>query len=290
MRPFIPYMGAKTSVGEHLAQICSSVPHATYIEMFVGSGSVFFAKDKAKINILNDRDQDVINIYQAVAADPKSVMAERQRLPVSRLLYDQIQGQMHSHCWFQLSEAERAARMTYVLSCAINSKLNSPFPASSTSRINYDADRDFQPYAQKLRGVTLECLDWAELIDRYVLQPRSISCMLYADPPYVVTTGRHYRYNFDGVDHLLLARKLALVNQRNGGDRRVRVVISYDDDPSGYIRSLYRREFGWHIDELPIQYRGGHHASATPELLITNFAKDTIEPIGHSPAECKSAD
>jgi len=116
--------------------------------------------------------------------------------------------------------------------------------------------------------------------------------MLYCDPPYVVTTGRHYRYNFDGVDHLLLARKLALVNQRNRGDRRVRVVISYDDDPAGYIRSLYRREFGWHIDELPIQYRGGHHASATPELLITNFEKKTIEPSKQSlpPAECKSAD
>ncbi len=290
MRPFIPYMGAKTSVSEHLAQVCSAAPHTTYIEMFVGSGSVFFAKDKARINILNDCDQDVITIYQAVAADPKSVMAERQRLPVSRLLYNQIQAQMRSHCWFELSEAERAARMSYVLSCAITAKPDSPFPASSTRPINYDPDRDLQPYADTLKGVTFECLDWSELLDRYVLQPKSISCMLYADPPYAVTTGRHYRYNFDGVAHLLLARKLALVNQRNRGDRRVRVVISYDDDPAGYIRSLYRREFGWHIYELPIQYRGGHHASATPELLITNFDKNTIEPIGHSPAECKSAD
>lgn len=278
MRPFIPYMGAKSSVSERLAQVCSSVHHATYIEMFVGSGSVFFAKEKSKINILNDCDQDVINVYQAVAADPKSVMAERQRLPVSRLLYDQIQAQMYSHRWYELSEAQRAARMSYVLSCAINAKPDSPFPASSTRPINYDADRDFRLYTEKLRGVTFECLHWPELLDRYVLQPNIISCLLYCDPPYVGAAGRHYRYNFDGVDHLLLAHKLALVDQSNSSGRRVRIMISYDDDQAGYVRSLYRREFGWHIAELPIQYRGGHHASATPELLITNFEQSIIEP------------
>jgi len=239
--------------------------------MFVGSGSVFFAKDKAKINILNDRDSDVLGIHAAIAADHAAVNAERQRLPVGRLTYRQIQEERHSPQWFDLTEAQRAARMMYVFACAINAKQDSPFPASGSRPINYRPDKDLQPYSDKLRGVTFESLDWSELIDRYVLQPTSISCMLYADPPYVVSAkGKHYGHNFATIDHVMHARKLALINERNGGERSVDIVVTYDDDC--LIKALYRPEFGWHIKPLSVRYRSGHHAHSTNELLITNFS------------------
>ena len=161
----------------------------------------------------------------------------------------------------------------YVYSCAVNAKQDSPFPASATRPINYHPDKDLQPYADKLRGVTFECLDWSELLDRYVLQPQSISCMLYADPPYVVTqSGKHYGHNFAAIDHVMLARKLALVNERNSTERSVDIVLTYDDDEGGLVRALYRPEFGWHVRPLPVKYRSGRHAHETNELLITNFS------------------
>jgi len=162
--------------------------------------------------------------------------------------------------------------MIHLLSCSVNAKTDSPFPASGTRPMNFHPDRDLRPYADMLRGSTFECLHWSELLDRYALQPRTISCLVYCDPPYVVTeTGAHYRHCFDRVDHILLARKLTDIHQRNDAERRVRIIVSYDDDEDGYIRSLYRPEFGWHVKTVPIQYRSGHHASATQELLITNF-------------------
>jgi len=266
-------MGSKAPVREELSRIMACRPHATNIEAFLGSGPVFYTKPKAKINILNDRDPDVIGVHSAIAADHAAVKAERQRLPVGRLTYQQIQAERHSPQWFDLTDPQRAARMMYVYSCAVNAKQDSPFPASATRPINYHPDKDLQPYADKLRGVTFECLDWSELLDRYVLQPQSISCMLYADPPYVVTqSGKHYGHNFAAIDHVMLARKLALVNERNSTERSVDIVLTYDDDEGGLVRALYRPEFGWHVRPLPVKYRSGRHAHETNELLITNFS------------------
>lgn len=162
--------------------------------------------------------------------------------------------------------------MMYVFSCAMNAKQDSPFPASATRPINYDPDKDLQPYADKLKGVTFECLDWSALLDRYVLQPQSISCTLYSDPPYVVSDkGKHYGRNLTLIDHVMLARRLTLINERNSRERSVDIVVTYDDDEMGLIRSLYRPTFGWHLNHLPVKYKSGRHAHATNELLITNF-------------------
>ncbi len=273
MKTYLPYIGSKASIADYLVAQMPEEALKVYVEPFLGGGSVFFAKtQKARINILNDYDVSVIGAHQTVAASPEAVMDAMKKLPVSRLLYDQIQQQRRSSDWQTLSEPERAARMIYLVKCAINAKLGSTFPASSTTRISFNSDIDLRPHAKFLRQVTFECLPWGALLDRYVLQPEKLSALVYCDPPYVVAAqSGHYGLCFDSLEHLLLARKLTCINEKNGGARSVKLMVSYDDDPKGYIRSLYRPEFGWHIRSIPIQYRSGNHSSATEELLITNF-------------------
>jgi site-specific DNA-adenine methylase len=117
----------------------------------------------------------------------------------------------------------------------------------------------------------LEHLDILDLLERYVLRPNKVRALLYLDPPYVVAKKFNlYAKNFDAVDHLLLADQLRLINQRNGGQRNVRIVLTYDDDP--LIRAFYRPEFGWHVGRLALRYGGKHAADPTDEILITNFA------------------
>jgi DNA adenine methylase len=274
VKTYLPYIGSKASVADYLIGQMPKEASQTYIEPFFGGGSVFFAKTpKARINVLNDYDPNVIGVHQAVAASPEAVMAAMKELPISRLLYEQIQQQRRSSDWLTLSAPQRAARMIYLVKCAINAKLRSTFPASSTTRISFNPDIDLRPYAEFLQRVTFECLPWGALLDRYVLKPKRLSALVYLDPPYVVASqSGHYGLCFDSLEHLLLSRKLARINAKNGGTRSVKLMVSYDDDPKGFIRSLYRPEFGWHVRTLPIQYRSGNHAKATNELLITNFS------------------
>jgi len=45
--------------------IISRIPkHKTYVEAFVGGGSVFFSKPKADINVINDKDKDIYDFYK----------------------------------------------------------------------------------------------------------------------------------------------------------------------------------------------------------------------------------
>ena len=43
-------------------------PHKVYVEPFIGGGSVFFYKEPAEINIINDKDTDISNIYDDMKA------------------------------------------------------------------------------------------------------------------------------------------------------------------------------------------------------------------------------
>jgi site-specific DNA-adenine methylase len=259
-------------VMESLRKILRPLPVETYIEPMVGGGSVLFGKEPAQLTIANDFDADIIGMHQTVAAAPDEVRAEAKRLPLSRLTHREIQRERFSVSWFSLTAAQRAARMIFLLGTTVNGKLHSPMPASPMTRLKFKADRDLRPWADALKGVVFEHLHYSELLDRYVCDQKKLRCLIYLDPPYVLAeVGRYYRYTFTVVDHILLAHKLTQIICRNGGERQVRVVISYDDDPGGLIRSLYRSEFGWRVGTLAVPYAAGNRATTADELLITNF-------------------
>ena len=41
-------------------------PHERYFEVFAGGLSMFFRKSKAKWNVLNDIDRNIVNLYMCV--------------------------------------------------------------------------------------------------------------------------------------------------------------------------------------------------------------------------------
>ncbi len=55
--------------------ILEHVPiHNHYIEPFAGGGSIFFAKNKAIYNQLNDLDNDLVNVYLAIRDNPDELI------------------------------------------------------------------------------------------------------------------------------------------------------------------------------------------------------------------------
>src|SRR3989344_4818915 len=60
------YPGGKFYALKYLEPFWLTVLHDEYREPFVGGGSVFFAKPKAKFNWINDIDSDLITTYRAI--------------------------------------------------------------------------------------------------------------------------------------------------------------------------------------------------------------------------------
>ena len=54
---FFPRVGGKTKLAKKIARMIPQ--HETYVEPFVGGGSVFFTKNPALVEVLNDKDKTV---------------------------------------------------------------------------------------------------------------------------------------------------------------------------------------------------------------------------------------
>ena len=280
--PLLPayygYLGSKTGMMPELNSRMPPEAYLSYCEPFVGGAGVFLGKHKARFNILNDIDSDVLEGHETVAAKPRAVMRELKKLRPSRRTFNRLRDLRDTAAWHGVSAAERAANFIYIVKCSVNANMRS-FSNSTKSRSTFNPHYNLIPYSAKFGRVTFEHLHWMELLKRFVLKPNEVTMFLYCDPPYVTSdVEKHYRYNFDGVEHLLLARTLAKIHERNDAEKRnVKIMVSYDDDPEGFIRSLYRPEFGWLIDTIEARYESEHRANrCRDELVITNYAPKSI--------------
>ena len=251
------------------------------VEVFAGgSAGLFLKKRKATVqNILNDKDRDVITMHEAVAGQPETVMAEMAKLCPSRATFDEIKRLRDSAAWWDLPRAERAAKMIYLIKNSVNGNLRS-YSISAKVHPTYNPQYDLRPYAEKFRGVQFDCVDWRDLLERLVFRPREAKLFLYADPPYVVSTRvGYYRHNFSYLEHILFARTLCRINALNKrGTHDVRIMVSYDDDEDGLIRALYRPEFGWWVESVPVKYEADNRATTTRhELVITNYDTTALD-------------
>lgn len=59
------YLGSKGASGTYQAIVASMPPHDTYIEAFLGTGTIMLAKPRARRSIGVDLDMDVLRAFQA---------------------------------------------------------------------------------------------------------------------------------------------------------------------------------------------------------------------------------
>ena len=58
----IPYIGGKNRLA---AKIITLFPeHTAYVEAFAGGAQVFFRKEPSKVEVLNDKDYEVVNFFR----------------------------------------------------------------------------------------------------------------------------------------------------------------------------------------------------------------------------------
>lgn len=275
MPPYFGYLGSKRTMVENvLRPRLHPLAFRSRVEFFAGGLSLELALPPAKVQaIVNDLDGDIIGTHEAVATNPDEVMRELGRFHPSRRMFNHIRDLRDNAGWHELTDAKRAAAIIYLSQCSVNSNMRA-FSVSSTRRSGFNPQLDLSPYSKRLRGITFEDLHYEKLLNRLVFKPCEVHLFGFLDPPYVVADSKkHYRLNFNHVEHLKLARMLARVNELNDDkSREVRLMLTYDDDPDGFIRSLYRPEFGWRIDAVPVAYEAENRAGRSrTELVIMNY-------------------
>jgi DNA adenine methylase len=254
------YPGGKYYALNILKPFWACFKYDEYREPFVGGGSVFFSKKKAKYNWLNDKDTDLITTYQVIS-NPE----------LRPQLIDKLEIEIASkERWREIlnfqptNDLEIAYRYYYLNRTSFSGKMVSPGWGYRDKR-SVPPERwheKIEPCGEKLTNSTITNLDFEEVIKA---KKQGDQVLMFVDPPYFSPPKKkHYRHGFEYQDHVRLSEVLKETEHK--------FFLTYDDVPE--IRAMYawakiyEVNFIYRVDNSNIQ-EGTRNLGF--ELVITNY-------------------
>lgn len=255
IEPVAPWVGGKSRLAAQLVAMIAEVPHRTYAEPFVGMGGVFFRRTfRPQAEVINDLNRDVANLFRILS---------RHYVPFTEMLRWQITTRdgfekLQRTDPDTLTDLERAARFLYLQRTAFGGKVEGrTFGVSPGECGAFDVSR-VQPLLEdmhdRLKGVVVECLPYADLLQRYD-RPETL---FYLDPPYDGSEHYYGKKLFTPIDHSRLAEQLAGMAGK--------FILSINDTPD--MREVFGR---FSIQEVTVLHSlNGSEPRETGELIVRN--------------------
>lgn len=248
MNSFISWIGGKKILRKTILEQFPA-EYDRYIEVFGGAGWMLFGKEKKGMEVYNDINGDLVNLYRCVKYHPEALQKELDGILMSReLFFDSIQ-QVRG-----LTDIQRAARFFI----AIKESFGSGLDSFCIRPKNMEKATEFLSEAsERLKMVVIENLDFERLIKTYD-RP---GALFYLDPPYF-DAEKYYPDRFQPEDHERLKRILDNIKGK--------FILSYNDCQE--IRDLYKGYEIFNIDrENNLAAKNG--GKRYRELIIKNFDK-----------------
>ena len=248
--PPFGYYGAKHRLSSQIVKFLP--PHNAWIEAFCGSAAITLAKKPAPIEIINDLDGEIVNLFLQLREAPEQLCQAVSLTPYAR---DELNHARISTA--AASPLERARRFLIATMMAVNGSVGSPdstgfstSPSYTRSRMEarvsrwYNLPDRLALVAERLRGVRIENQDAVELIESFSDRPATL---LYLDPPYLMK--RSHCYSFDANEGEFHRRLLEACNR----SRAMIVISSYEND---LYNELLTEENGWARNTIETHTRG----------------------------------
>lgn len=251
-QPIFPWMGGKRRMAKH---ILPELPeHECYVEPFCGGAAIFFMKEPSRVEVINDYDGEVVNLYRVVANHLEELVRQFKWSLVSRKMFEWANMQAVQ----TLTDIQRAARFFYLQQLCFGAKPTSrTFGTATTTPPKLNLLRIEEKLSEahlRLARTTVEHLDWKECVRRYDRE----HTLFYLDPPYWETSGYcPGHFPFEQYEAMAeLARTI-----------KGRMVISINDHPQ--IREVFD---GLRLKVVPFRHTvGGQAGKAANELIYFNW-------------------
>ena len=253
------YPGSKWNMARELVKLIPE--HHTYCEPYAGSMAMLFTKDPSPIEVVNDLDSDVVNLFRCIQQDSERLARLVMTTPYSREVYDsQFSG---SGC---ASRYQQAAG--FLVKCwqghgfrTTGGKVGWKNDVQGRERAYalwnwYRLPDWIIEVAERLRMVQIEHRPALEVIQRFNFP----NAFLYLDPPYLLgtRTARQYAHEMTDADHKELLQVIT--------KSKSQIMIS------GYASELYDDYLqGW----TRMEFRGtAEHAGVRTEVVWMNYNPD----------------
>lgn len=250
LKPPISRMGGKSKLRKNIIGLIPE--HTCYVELFFGAGWVYFGKEQSKVEVINDIDKELINLFKMIKYHAPEIERMLEYEFSGRDIFEEYKNASIE----SLTEIHRAVRFLYLITQSFAGKGNHYGYATSKGPAQHIFYKNvLQDLRERLKNTYVENLSFEKIIEKYDRD----STIFFADPPYWKTAG--YGNEFVEKEQLLLRDKL-----KNIKGKFILTINDHED-----VREWYR---GFNIKEVNVNYSISREAEARKdykELIITNY-------------------
>lgn len=251
-RPIVPWIGGKGRLVDDILPLFPA--HECYVEPFCGAAALFFNKQPSAVEVLNDVNGDMVNLYRVVQHHLEEFVRQFKWALSSRQVFKWLQDTRPE----TLTDIQRAARFFYLQRLAFGGKVEGQsFGTATTSppKLNLlRIEEELSAAHLRLADTCIEHLDWSACVARYD-RPHTL---FFCDPPYWDTEG--YGVDFPLAQYEALAEAARTIKGA--------MIITVNDHPM--MRQVFA---GLPMDVVGIKYSvggGNRPHTQTGELIIRN--------------------
>jgi len=259
--PVVRYFGGKWTLAPWIIQYFPA--HTNYVEPYCGAASVFMRKDRSKVEVLNDLDNRIYNLF-TVLRNPeqsKELIRRLKLTPYSRVEYEEAWNNQDPDC--QIEKARifiLLCRFSFNTAC-ISKRHKSGFRSvphghgRSPACSFVNSVNALSLITERLESAIIENTNGLNLIKKW---NKYKNTLFYIDPPYLRSLSNKnthtYLFDMNEMDHKRLLEVLLNVNSM--------IVLS------GYPNELYDDMLSdWHRVERD-HYAGGNNGGRLPRTEV----------------------
>ena len=189
------YYGSKQRISKRILEHLP--PHYCWVELFCGSAAITLAKRPAKIEIINDLDQDIVNVFLQLRDRPEELIRALMLTPYAREEYNLATYRKDE----VTNELERARKFLVRAMMSVNGVLaknrggfsfsNSYSRSGKEARVNRWSNyaKKLDKVVNRLRDIRVESVDGIKFLREFSNRPATL---VYIDPPYLTERSAGY--------------------------------------------------------------------------------------------------
>lgn len=248
------YFGGKSRLA---GKIIKHFPdHTCYCEPFCGAAWVFFKKEPSETEVLNDKDEELVNFFRIVQNHLEEFLNQFKYFIISRKIFEIFKRQDE----FTLTDIQRAVKFFYLIKNTygtrpIEQNFRTWTKGHPSLNLLHLEETLLEVYWRMVK-VLIENLDYHVCIEKYD-RPHTL---FYIDPPYYGIKG--YKFNLKHDDFLRMSEILSGIKGK--------FLLSLNDIKA--VRKIFK---GFRIIGLDTKYTMRYDKESRDkirkEVLIKNF-------------------
>lgn len=201
----ITYYGGKTSIMPYILPLVPE--HRTYVEPFFGGGELFWNKQPAKNETINDVLDVVINFYRVLRTNFTALKRSIDATLISRTINNEAQTLIRAQKYGVTVDRVKLAWAFWLCSNFSHMhKLTGGYKQQRSGGKSVPQElqrkkREFTDHlVARIENATIECETWEKVVEAR----DSAECFVYLDPTYPGTDrGSHHPFTWKDLEDLL---------------------------------------------------------------------------------------